>query len=66
MTSLQETAKAVIVEALADFYTPEEVDQWLNLPHPQLGGRTPSSVIAAGGKGEVMAIINRLNDCAYL
>lgn len=55
-----------IVHALADWYTLEEIDQWLDLPHPQLGGRTPSAVIAAGGGDEVIAIIRRLNDCVYL
>lgn len=55
-----------ICVALRDFYTLEEIDQWLDLPHPQLDGRTPRAVIAAGRGDEVMAIIRQLSDCVYL
>ena len=55
-----------IEAALKDFYTPEEAQQWLSLPHPQLQGRTPREAIISGRKHEVWAIINRLRDCVYL
>jgi uncharacterized protein (DUF2384 family) len=55
-----------IVTALSDFYTPDEVVAWLDSPHPQLEGKTPTAVIAEGRKADVMAIIRQLNDCVYV
>lgn len=52
--------------ALADFYTPDETEQWLDTPHPQLGGESARSVIEAGRKNEVWAIVSSLRDCVYL
>lgn len=57
---------AEIAAALSDFYTPAETLVWLDAPHPQLAGRTARSVIDAGGKDEVLAVIARLNECVYL
>lgn len=55
-----------IKAALADFYTPDEADQWLDAPHPQLEGVSARAAIEAGRKSEVWAIVNRLRDCVYL
>lgn len=55
------------IEALLDeFYTQDEAQLWLSLPHPQLEGRVPNDVIADGRADEVLAILRRLNDGAYL
>src|SRR3989338_5799362 len=35
----------------------ENVDQWLNSPHPDLGNRTPQSVINEGLVGAVVTIL---------
>jgi uncharacterized protein (DUF2384 family) len=55
-----------IKAALADFYTPEEAEQWLDAPHPQLGWISARLTIEDGRKSEVWDIINRLRDCVYL
>lgn len=55
-----------IVTALGDFYTLEQIDEWLDLPHPQLGGRSASALIVEGRNAEVMAVIERLRDGVYL
>lgn len=55
-----------IKAALADFYTPEEAEQWLDAPHPQLDGVSARAAIGAGRKTDVWAIISRLRDCVYL
>lgn len=55
-----------IKAALADFYTPEEAERWLDAPHPQLTGVSARAAIEAGRKSEVWGIVNRLRDCVYL
>ncbi|MEM6934572.1 MAG: antitoxin Xre/MbcA/ParS toxin-binding domain-containing protein [Pseudomonadota bacterium] len=55
-----------IVERLSAYYTPEEIDDWLNKPHPQLGGETAQAVIARGEKQLVHQIIDRLDADGYL
>ncbi len=47
---------------LLAFYTPEEAAQWMTMSHPQLGGRRATDCT----KDEVMAIIDRLESCAYI
>lgn len=54
-----------IVAALSDFYTLEEVNQWLDAPQLFLRGRSPSALIAEGRKDEVMALIKQLTECIY-
>lgn len=55
-----------IVAALSDFYTPEEIDIWLDRPHPQLNGRSATALIAEGRADDVMAVIDRLREGVYL
>ena len=55
-----------IARALRAFCTPAEIDLWLDAPHPQLAGRSASSLIAEGRGGEVMAVVERLRDCVSL
>ena len=55
-----------IVTALSDFYTLQEINEWLDAPQEQLGGRSASALICEGRKDEVMQVINRLRDCVYL
>jgi uncharacterized protein (DUF2384 family) len=55
-----------VVDRLAEYYTLEKIAEWLNSPHPQLDGETPTGVIAAGRKADVLAIIGRLDSDAYL
>jgi uncharacterized protein (DUF2384 family) len=55
-----------IVEMLADFYTPDEIMEWLAAPHPQLGGRSALGMMADDRADEVIAVIERLRDCVYI
>lgn len=53
-------------QRLAEFYTPVEAEAWLHRPHPQLDGITPWQATACGLSGEVHALIDRLDEGAYL
>jgi hypothetical protein len=55
-----------IVDRLNEYYEPAEVRIWLNSPHPQLGGERAIDVIRAGRMMDILAIIRRLDDGAYL
>jgi transcriptional regulator with XRE-family HTH domain len=55
-----------VVDRLNEYYEPAEVRVWLNAPHPQLEGARAMDVIRAGRVMEVLAIIRRLDDAAYL
>lgn len=54
-----------IIQALGGFYTPEEIDDWLDAPHKLLGGRTPTALIMSGHADEVMRIVQQLRDGTY-
>ena len=51
---------------LQEFYEGEEVGKWLSEPHPQLNGKSAFDAIKDGETQSVMAIIDRLESCAYL
>lgn len=47
-----------IREILGRFFPhKEDIEIWLNFPHPDLGGRTPQSVIDEGQSGAVLAML---------
>jgi len=58
--------EARVKTRLLAFYTPEEADQWIALPHPQLDGLTASEAIREGRYSDVIAIINRLETGAFV
>ena len=39
---------------------PEEATRWLTSPNPNLDGRTPDATIQAGGKKQVLELVNGL------
>ena len=55
-----------IQKKLEKYYTPEEAGKWLDIPHPQLDGRTPAWEIKNGRIADVCAIIDRLESAVYL
>lgn len=55
-----------IVAALSDFYTPDEIDVWLDAPQPLLNGRSATALITEGRADDVMAAIDRLREGVYL
>ena len=55
-----------LASQLAEFYEPDEARLWLFAPHRQLGGARPADRIAEGRIDEVLAIIDRLRDGAYV
>lgn len=55
-----------VVECLSDLYSPEETRLWLHTPHPLLERERAVDLIHEGRTEEVLAVIDRLEDAAYL
>lgn len=57
-----------VVELAAQLYGDdlEAINDWLDSPQPLLDGKTPQSLIAAGRKDEVIAMLRRALDCTYI
>lgn len=55
-----------VVDRLAEFYTPEETRLWLHASHPLLNSELAIDLIRSGRMEEVLAVIERLDACAYL
>lgn len=51
---------------LADWYSPDEVEAWLNTPQVQLDGATAIDLISAGRGAEVDRVLDRMDGDAYL
>jgi transcriptional regulator with XRE-family HTH domain len=55
-----------LTERLAEFFEPEDARLWLFAPHPQLNGERPAALVANGRQKEVLAVIARLEDSAFV
>jgi len=55
-----------LTERLAEFFEPEDARLWLFAPHPQLNGERPADLVAKGRQKEVLAVIARLQDGAFV
>lgn len=55
-----------MTELLSEFFEPLDAKLWLMAPHPQLNGERPADLIAKGQQREVLAVISRLQDSAYV
>jgi len=55
-----------LTERLAEFFEPEDARLWLFAPHPQLNGERPADLVATGRQKEVLAVIARLQDSAFV
>jgi putative toxin-antitoxin system antitoxin component (TIGR02293 family) len=55
-----------LTERLAEFFEPEDARLWLFAPHPQLHGERPADLVAKGRQKEVLAVIARLQDSAFV
>ncbi len=55
-----------LTERLAEFFEPEDARLWLLAPHPQLNGERPADLVAKGRQKEVLAVITRLHDSAFV
>jgi hypothetical protein len=64
--ALKETQSRLIRGRLSAFYEKHEIAEWMNNPHPQLGGKSADEMIAAGKAVEVEQVISRLEDGVYL
>ncbi|MFN3971256.1 MAG: antitoxin Xre/MbcA/ParS toxin-binding domain-containing protein [Gemmobacter sp.] len=53
-------------QRLAEYWTPEELDLWLDSPQRQLDGAVPRQLIAAGRAEEVHRLIDRMDEGVYL
>lgn len=51
---------------LLEIYDEREIEVWLTSPQPQLDGARAIDLIEGGRAEEVLQIIRRLNDGAYL
>lgn len=55
-----------VVECLSDLYSPDEIRLWLHTKHPLLDRERAVDLIHQGRTEEVLAVIGRLEDGAYL
>lgn len=56
-----------VLDRLLEYYSRDEAQQWMVLPHPQLEGQAPISVMKLnGGPKLVNAILDRLDSDNYL
>lgn len=51
---------------LADWYSPDEVEAWLNTPQVHLDGATAIDLIRAGRGAEVDRVLDRMDGDGYL
>lgn len=54
-----------VVDRLAEFYSPDETRVWLYARHPLLNGQRAIDLLHVGRAGEVLAIIESLDEGAY-
>ena len=55
-----------LTERLSEFFEPEDARLWLFAPHPQLNGERPADLVAKERQKEVLAVIARLQDSAFV
>lgn len=55
-----------VVMRLSEYYDSDEVRAWLYARHPQLDGERAMDLINGNRSEEVLAILDRLDDDAYL
>jgi transcriptional regulator with XRE-family HTH domain len=55
-----------LAEQLSEFFEPQDVKLWLLAPHPQLNGERPVDLLSQDRFKEVLAVIERLRDSAYI
>lgn len=55
-----------VVELLSDFYTPDEARLWLHSKHVLLNNRRAIDLINEDRVEEVLAVIERLDNCSYV
>lgn len=61
-----ETIDAAIRSALGRLYTHAEALEWLQSPHPHLAGRRPLDLMVEGKGDDVLAVLRRIEEDAYL
>ncbi|NJM81845.1 MAG: DUF2384 domain-containing protein [Tabrizicola sp.] len=59
-------ALRMVEERLLEFYEPDEARLWLQTRHPQINDEKPSDLISNNRTSEVLELIDRLGDGAYL
>lgn len=64
--ALMKPDRRPIRQRLAEYYTEAEIDLWIYRPHPLLGGRSPALAVDSGNAEAVHAVIDRLDDGAFL
>jgi hypothetical protein len=55
-----------IMTILADLYTLEEINQWMDIPLDGLGGRTPTRAIVDGDADAVREVLRNPADSVFL
>ena len=55
-----------LTERLAEFFEPDDARLWLSAPHPQLNGERPADLVSKRRQREVLAVIARLQDSAFV
>ena len=55
-----------VVGRLQEYYSGDEIRTWLHARHPQLDGARAIDLIHANRTDEVLQVLNRLDEAAYL
>lgn len=55
-----------IARDLGDFYSPDDVQMWMDTSHPLLDNDTPRQVIARGEGDRVQAIVQQFVSGAFI
>jgi hypothetical protein len=67
---MNEEVKATFADAIRTleqhWYDDAELARWIVAPHPQFEGLSALQMLAAGRKDAVLAVVQRLDDGAYL
>lgn len=66
MKAIEESAHEEVIAALEGIYDEDDARRWLDAPHDDLEGLTPSESIAEEGLAPVLAIVDRLRSAAYI
>lgn len=55
-----------VIMRLEEFYSASEIRMWLFSPHPQLNGKKAIDLVHSGNAVEVLSILDRMDEGAFL
>ena len=66
MTKTPDTPKPSLFHLLLSLYTPEEALMWLTTPQKMLDGHSPEHFLRLGRYDEVLTVVKRITEGAYV